>query len=804
MSTSAEEAQQLATFDQIALSLSDNVSPTDDKEAPPPGFSPDDIQALEKEISTEGEAFRKSKEELEVEEVAWSSEDSLAAAQRFFASTAAGWGDEMGLWVAAAINSQVVDRFVAPQLNSTISGEYQRLKTRYDEEQAAFAERQKKAALAADIAGAVASPLTWVSAPASVTTRLAQLPGIGGSVTRTGAFLGRAATEGGIYGAGEAKDGERLQGAQEGATGGLLGASIGKVLTKGLGAVTDLFTRRRIEGNLIDDDGDFVPITLAAAQTGVEGLIRTLYRDVIAPSFGAKGVIKEQEDVIIIKTENMLKELGLWTKQLDEGVVLKEKEISEQLTKAEGVFKEEGEALKIIKKRENDIQVAPLDEKLKALNSGKAEELVNRGLAYMRQVSDSLRFDFRNTAFLSSLPAGANSQDIKKILEITDIGSRAKALDTLWKNKGYSMIKNNKFIFKPGELQEQIETALKDDVYFLANAMDMKAVMRIVDQAIESVDLFKDPSGIISGEIISALRSRIGTVANATVDVQQQRAIYAVQDQLDTIIRKQLTKEQKEAFAKESGQWKSTVILRETIEKAFADPKKRGAFDETDWISVTGKNNRWDSRYGTGPLIKRARELESSLSAATKKVAKRATRLAKAKAGAIEKTMQSHHQKLKNALDVIEKDIKLKKSKLSANPQLATEIANDMTKRNSLGVETEQLDKTLKTLKVLRSPSSPGWFHTIAATTVLSAGFKALGLSFQDSVTAAGAVVVGGGRALATPTAQKLIAGQTSGQEAVQRMLNSDATGRTSEILNRLSGPLGSRGMLTEEKQGGR
>ena len=80
----------------------------------------------------------------------------------------------------------------------------------------------------------------------------------------------------------------------------------------------------------------------------------------------------------------------------------------------------------------------------------------------------------------------------------------------------------------------------------------------------------------------------------------------------------------------------------------------------------------------------------------------------------------------------------------------------------------------------------------------MSAGFKGAGLSVQDSLTAGAAVALGGARALASPTAQKIVAGQSRGQEAVQRMLNSDITGITSDILGRAGGAVGARGMLTE------
>ena len=66
------------------------------------------------------------------------------------------------------------------------------------------------------------------------------------------------------------------------------------------------------------------------------------------------------------------------------------------------------------------------------------------------------------------------------------------------------------------------------------------------------------------------------------------------------------------------------------------------------------------------------------------------------------------------------------------------------------------------------------------------------------ALTAAGAF--GLGRTLATPTAQRVIAGQTPTQQSIQSMLQADRTGRTAELLQRAGGVTGARtGMLTEQ-----
>jgi len=768
--------------DTIYVPSSDNAASA---QQPTTGFTPKDLQELRKQLDEDMKNSSKSRQELEIEETAWSSEDSLAAAQKFFSSAALGWGDELGLWVAAAINANVIDPFF--DVETSTKDEYKRLKERYDAEQEEFKQRQGGGvSTALDIAGAVASPATYVAAPAALAGRLGQ----------AGSLFARAGTEGAIYGAGEAEAGQRLEGAAGGALGGLAGAGLVKGATSGFGKAADFVSKRRVEGDLVDADGDFVPITLAASDPkGAEGLIHTFYRDIVSPSFGGKGVVKQQEEVIIGKAEDFLDAQKAFSAKLDEGIKNKEELIKQQMKDASTAIKNEADNLKTVKKQEAQGRIVPLQEKLQALKTGKAEEIVAKAASETQKILDARRLNFRNETFLNSFPAAATGQDIERILRKENIGERARALDNLWQSKGYSMIKEKKFRFKSGELETQLQKALQEDDYFAVNTVDVPSVMKIFNKAIEDTNFFKDPSGRIDGALVSSLRSRVGTLANKAADPQQKRALYTVQDEIDKIMKSQLTGKQKEAFEKEAGKWKSTVVLRETIETAQFDPKKRGFFNESDWIAEVGKNNRWDSRYGTGPLNKTARTLEFNLGQTEKTIAKRAANLGKAKARVIESELKSHRNKLASSLSAIDNSLDAKKAALSRNPKLSSEIAQDISRKEKYTAEIAQLDQNLARLKELRSPKNPSWFHTLAATGILSG--VALG-GGTGALTAAGIGYVAG-RGLSTPAAQRAIAGQTPTQQSIQSMLASDATGRTAQILGQAGGVLGSRsGMFTE------
>lgn len=718
----------------------------------------------------------KDKQQLEVEDAAWSSEDSLAAAQRFFSSTALGWGDEMGLWTAAAAASVAT--------GTPIKEVYADMRKTYDAQQEQFKERQPGAAMAADIAGSIASPVNAL--------RVAQAATKLGQAATTG---GRVAAESAIYGAGEAGEDQRLSGAVSGAGQGLVGYGVLRGATALGGKAVSSFTRRNVEGDLIDDAGDFVPITLAASKPeGVEGAVHTFYRDIVAPSFGGKGVIKAQEQKIIGKAEDYYEAQKAMSKQMDEGIKSKVAENENRIKEAVSAFKEEAKDLKSIKLTEKENTIAPLKEKLSALKKGKAEEIVGKATSDVSRTLNARRFDFRNQAFSEAMPAEARIEEIQKVLSVEDIGQRIRALDDLWGKRGYSMIKGKKLRVNKGEFETDLAKAIAEDPVFKVLLPDINSFKNNVMDSIANISKFKDSNNRIDGDVLSTVRSRLGTFAAAAGDPQIRKAYYMAQGKIDDIIKKQLTPSQKKAFESESKKWKSTVVLRDALENTRVDPKKRGVFDESDWIKAASDNNNLDKRYGTGPLVKDAHVLETNLKNAEKAIAKRAANLAKAKARLVEKTIREHSQKLDAQIKRINANVSDKKAKLRNNPQFAQEIARDTLLKEQKEAEVAILKPRLDQLKELRSSKNPSWFYTLAATGILAGLTTGGALGAATGLAAAGAA----GRVLSTPTAQRLVAGQTAPQMAVERMLQSDATGMTADILSR---SIGRTGLLTGGQQ---
>ena len=722
------------------------------------------------------ELDNKDPEDIAFEEAPWSSEDSLAASQRFFSSMALGFGDEIGVGAAAAIASLSED--------SDFSDIYKEMKADYDARQEAFEQRQPEAAMASDIAGAVASPLTWLSAPASLAARAPAAVRFAGNVARAG-------TEGAIYGAGTAEEGQRLQGAQEGALIGAGGYTAIRAGIKGLGLAGRAAFSRKIEGDLVDEAGDFIPITLAAKSEGAEGFIRTFYRDVVAPSFGGKGVVRAQEEKIMGKAENLIEQQKNFTRSLQQGADDKVKEIKDNFNVGFSQLKQDIKAAKTLANKDTTESITPLAQKLQALKAGKTEEIFAKATKQTKQVEDAQRFNFRNSAFIEAMPANAKPADIAKVLELEDIGMRAKELDSLWNNVGYSMIKGKKIRIPAGKFEEDLMKAIDSDAILKVNITDVPAFKNNLKAAVSALEDFTDKNRRMDGDLLSAVRSRIGTVAANAGDPQLRRAYYTVQSKIDDIIKKQLTPNQLKAFNSESSKWKSNVLLRDAIESTRKDPAKRGIFTEADWLKAAANNSQYDARYGTGPLVAQARSLEQTLTKTQKAIARRASKAAEIKAKEIEGIINQHKNMLEGRVRSLEAKRIVDEKRLRTDSAAAERIAKNRIAIDAAKAEITQLTKELDQLKQLRSPQNPSWFHTLAAHTILAG---ALGVSGGLVPAAVGAgVVAGTARALSSPTAQRIIAGQTPTQQAAYRSITSEGAGQAAEAISRA----GARGMLT-------
>jgi len=566
-----------------------------------------------------------------------------------------------------------------------------------------------------------------------------------------------------------------------------------------VGGTANLFTRRNIEGDLVDEMGNFTPITLVADKpTGSEGFLHTLYTDVIAPSFGGRGIISQQEKVAMEPLEKLLKDKKKMSKDMSEGATKAKADVKKQFDAGSKALTKQFSAVRnSMEKEAKDKTITPLEDKLKLLADKKDTSIFAKATAQEDRINDALQHDFRNSAILESMPAVSTSKDVADVLSIPDIQGQMRALDNLWNQNGYKMIKDKKIRINVGNLETSFAKMIDSDDFFKVNAVDVPMFRNAITSSIEKVSKFRDKNNRIDGSKLAELRGDIGTKASAASDPQMRAALYKTQAQLDDLIRKELTPTQLKQFNAERAKYKSVVVLRDAVESTS---KIKGAFTPEDWHKALDKNNLWDKRYGTGTLRKEADDIISQISASKQSIGRRSNKLAKAKALEIEKVIQDHRDKLAKRveqLDIKERRVQLGREK---DYEKAVEAAMNKPEINKITQEIEDLDNKLIELKQSRSSEKPSWFHALAAHSILG---SVIGFGAGVGGAATGAIVVpaaayGLGKGLASPTGQRILAGQTAPQMATQRLLQADATGRTADILAR---SIGRTGLLTGGQQ---
>jgi hypothetical protein len=766
---------------------------------------PQDLVELRRQLDEEQKSLTKSKNERTVEEENWTNEDSLAASERFFSSLLLGWGDEMQIATQAQYESMFSDS------DETYEDISKRLRREYDERQAGFQERQPGAYLAADIAGAVPSAFVPGLGQAGVAARLGMAGSKAAKAVQTG---GRVLTEGAIYGAGEAGEGRRLEGAGEGAVGSAVGYGVLRGATKVGGGAVNLFTRRNVEGDLVDEAGNFVPITLMADKpVGSEGTLHTLYTDVIAPSFGGKGIITQQERKVIEPLEKIIAGKNDMTKAMIQG---SKKEAAKAKKQASAGMAEMKKGFAAVEKAMKDEitakKITPLDKKLELLDKNKDTDILGKVSKQQAQATDALEHHFRNSAVIESMPAVSTSKDLESVLSIPSIQGQIQKLDELWKKTGYGMVKKLKTRINVNELENSFARMIENDTWFQVNAGSVPSVRDSITKSIATVIKSRDKNNRIDGDILTQLRSDIGKKANQATDDQVRQGLYQAQSQIDDLIRKELDRRKNKTllrqFESERGKYKSVVVLRDAIESTS---KVKGAFKPDDWRKALDKNNKRDKRYGTGTLSQEADSLAKQINAVEKSIGRQGSQLAKAKAFKIRSVMEDHQAKLNKRIAELQASQKKALGRRQQDYDELVEAKLQEPQIKAMQDEVKILDDRLATLRKLSATENPSWFHTMAAHQMLrgflGAGTAGIGFAAAGPVGAIAAPVAayGLGKGLASETGQLLMAGQTRPQMFAQRALKADATGRTADILSRSIGRVvgtdAAQGMLTGGQQ---
>jgi len=270
-----------------------------------------------------------------------------------------------------------------------------------------------------------------------------------------------------------------------------------------------------------------------------------------------------------------------------------------------------------------------------------------------------------------------------------------------------------------------------------------------------------------------------------------------IQSVIDENMKKQLSGKRLADFEGDVAAWASQTVLRDAVTRASTKAGRQGRFTPDEWIASIKKNSPQQARRGKGPLRGEAEQLAaltakqegdiiaSADKLANKLTARRANELKKVKNKAVAE---------KNK---IAKETATLKKNLSSNPANAERLAQNLKRKDALEDAIAAGKNELEDIQKTRTIENPTWYQLLASSAVIGSitGLQA-GLT-GGLASAAG--VVGTSRALATPTAQKIIAGQTVPQEVARQALQKPLVGGMSAVDAIASFPRVGAGMLTSE-----
>ena len=709
--------------------------------------------------------------ETELESGNWTNLDSVQGAGLVLEGMTLGWSDEALTAIGAAIETATSDT------GEDYSTNYRRMKDTYDKQKAQFKEENPATAFGLELAGGFASP--------------------GGIFKNTGMIV-RGLAEGAIYGAG-ASEGDTASAIT---TDAILGGAVGGSVGAGFRGVQGLFSRR--VSTELGEGVDFIPLTLAAEKGS---FLQNLYQDVVGPSFGGKGVIRAQEDVVVkplLKAqhnrETIIKETADAAKR---AVISSKNKLKLALDKASNKLKSsiqdvkeaESSAISDISSRYGGTKAGDIGGQGGLL--GTNGPVMARESRQIAEAIDEAENTFRLAAFGDSLPTGLSKTDVDEILTAGTPNAAMAKLDEAWSKTGFGMLKDRKFRMAPNQLKIEIEKKIQQDPLFELMAESKGSIATKINGVLEAISARADNRGFINGKDLADLRGALGTAAAKSSDAGGEsvvlKALYSqVQEIVDAKMVSQLSPKAAELFKLERSRWKTNTILRDAVLTSSKKTGTHGRFTPDNWIAAVASNSAREARGGKGPLAEVAQDLANTARVGEEAIKETTKNLAARISERKEREIQRQLNKAKiERTSLNAKNAKLK-SRLMGSGEKAQEVAANTNRLRSLEEEATAFAEELASIKAARVNEKPSWFHTLAATQFLGLP-QALAYGLKGAGLVAGAV---GGAKLAEPAAQRFLAGQTSvqkaGQAAAASQVGQALIGGLPAIIRQPSGMLAS------------
>lgn len=766
--------------------LANGLSVFADQAAPAPAVGSQQLSSLKLQAYLDKVNNKQEEKPVEEDKDLSSSDWGFGVARSFLEGMTLNWSDEAGIAIAAAAAA------VTPGVEENYSTIYRKMKDDYDKQKATFQKQAPGVALASELSGGLAgAPLGLVGRGAT---------GLN--------LLGRAAAEGAVAGAGAAEQGEVVEGALMGATIGTALSGTAQVIGKGI----NWASQRNIKTNLFDADGSFTPITLTEPATTTGKVAQAFYRGVGRTVGGGK--IAEQERPILGRAREQVSEAAaevnkakVAQRQINEEVNLGIKQ--QRADAVAAITSAFDEANKVVASSKSSLK-----DRINALTSSIKPKALN-SLDSVNNAFNAANHNFRKLAYLESFPVFGDKGALKDIEDALakDPRQAIEILDNQWTVNGFSPFFKDIIRSEDtnlGSVLRSIQSRLDEDEGLKAAfgtagiSGDIMNTIRNVfskegtpsSPLIVSARIARgvEPAETISGKAFGNAYASFGRRANdKTADPNKRRAYRLAQETLVDILEKNLPKERFEKFALEKQKWKTLKVLRQVSEDTGLKEGVRGRWTTKDWVKASGKvGGAYAKRSGTGPLV---REAESTTDA----IKTTKTALTNKVRGEVEKRVRL----LTKEMDALEKELVARQ-----NLQRKTIEEAKRTIRVDPGA-AERLAQAQLALKQTEQKLSSVKEHSIALKrkSVSENSYQnTLGLVGQTfgairSLVNAPVVNIASGAAqaaLARPSTQRVVAGQTAAQEAIQRQIQSEGGQAVKRALSTRLPALVS-GMLTEQ-----
>lgn len=434
------------------------------------------------------------------------------------------------------------------------------------------------------------------------------------------------------------------------------------------------------------------------------------------------------------------------------------------------------------KKAEVDSRIAELEEA--KINAGAAKVLAVKEADEAVNASNAF---FRGQALREAAPPGASVDEINA-LGAMDPQDANRALDSLWSQYGFKVANGKEYTISSEDAVKFIDS-IKDNYSDLALiGSERGGIIRDITRYISEEIASKAPNGVIKGEDLLNLRSTIGRAINGLSDanVSTRKFSSEVQDYFHSILEKGLTKAEKEAFAADRYAWSIRSTVDDAIARASGGNARAGAFDASDYLdAVKGFSARFAAR-GQGRLQQEAQ----SVAQLSKQNKENIINLANKEADNIRKESIIERTKLRADLtrqkDLLAKQrdaeiaaLRRQQSVVKATEEGRQALQSKIAEvKERYSVQLADLDNQIQrasneteALKNMMPSNFKGSvFENLFNTALVGQAVLFATPAATESLKATIAYGGAGARLLATETAQRILARQSSGQARLRSL----------------------------------